>query len=113
MANGPRVLVTGAARRIGRSIAIELARRGFSVAIHYNTSKAEAEEVSRACGDAPIFQADLANVAEIRSLFASIRRDFGTLDCLVNNAARFTGMDPLTISEADWDFIHTVNLKAT
>jgi NAD(P)-dependent dehydrogenase (short-subunit alcohol dehydrogenase family) len=113
MANGPRVLITGAAKRIGRSIALELARRDFSVAIHYNESRAEAEEVSKVCGNAPIFQADLANVSEIRKLFAAVRSDFGPLDCLVNNAARFTRMDPLTISEADWDFIHSVNLKAT
>ena len=55
-----RVLVTGSAKRIGRVIAIELARRGFSVAIHYNTSRSEAENVSRECNDAPTFQADLA-----------------------------------------------------
>ena len=105
----PRVLVTGSAKRIGRVIAIELSRRGFDVVIHYNGSKSAAEEVSRACGSAPIFQADLTKVAEIEKLFAEV----GPLDCLVNNAARFTRIDPLDIREADWDFIHDVNLKAT
>jgi len=105
----PRVLVTGAAKRIGRMIAIELSRRGFDIAIHYNHSRSEAEEVSRACGGAPIFQADLAKVSEIQSLFEQV----GPLDCLVNNAARFTRFNPLDITEADWDFIHDVNLKAT
>lgn len=112
-AQGPRVLVTGSAKRIGRAIAIELSRRGFRVAIHYNTSRAEAEQVSRECNDAPIFQADLAKVEEIRRLFSDIRERFGLLDCLVNNAARFTRFDPLEITEEDWDFIHDVNLKAT
>ncbi len=109
----PRVLVTGSAKRIGRTIAIELSKRGFDVAIHYNTSKPEAEQVARDCGNAPIFQADLAQIAEIRRLFSEVRQEFGLLDCLVNNAARFTRIDPLDITEADWDFIHEVNLKAT
>lgn len=108
-----KVLVTGAAKRIGRVIAIELYRRGFDVAIHYGNSKKEAEQVSSECGGAPIFQADLANVAEIKQLFEEVHERFGLVNCLVNNAARFTAIDPLGITEADWDFIHDVNLKGT
>lgn len=113
MSNRPRVLVTGAAKRIGRVIAIELSRRGFDVAIHYGNSRTEAEAVSRECNGAPIFQADLAQLPEIRRLFREVRERFGLLDCLVNNAARFTRFDPLAITEEDWDFIHDVNLKGT
>ena len=94
-------------------LAIELSRRGFDVAIHYNTSRAKAEEVAQACGNAPMFQADLSKVDEIRRLFREVRDHFGPLDCLVNNAARFTRIAPLDITEDDWDFIHSVNLKAT
>ncbi|HLH05559.1 MAG TPA: SDR family oxidoreductase [Bryobacteraceae bacterium] len=108
-----RVLVTGAAKRIGRAIAIDLAHHGFEVAIHYGNSRAEAEETARECGGALVFQADLASVPEIRRLFADVRTRFGPLDCLVNNAARFTRFDPLEITEQDWDFIHDVNLKGT
>lgn len=110
---GRRVLVTGAGKRIGRVIAIELSRRGFAVAIHYGQSRREAEEVSRECGGAPIFQADLADVGQIRRLFSEVRERFGPLQYLVNNAARFTRFDPLDVTEEDWDFIHNVNLKAT
>ncbi len=113
MGASKRVLVTGAAKRIGRAIAIELSQRGFQVAIHYNHSKREAQEVSDLCGGAPIFQADLSSVDQIRTLFADVEQHFGSLECLVNNAARFTRFDPLTITEADWDFIHSVNLKGT
>lgn len=113
MSRGRRVLVTGAAKRIGRVIAIELARRGFDVAIHYNTSRHEAENTAQECDDAPIFQADLSQVEQIRRLFHDVNEQFGPLDCLVNNAARFTRFDVLDITEADWDFIHSVNLKAT
>lgn len=110
---GRRVLITGAAKRIGRVIAIELSRRGFDVAIHYGQSRQEAEEVARECGGAPIFQADLADVGQIRRLFSEVRERFGLLQYLVNNAARFTRFDPLEITEEDWDFIHDVNLKGT
>lgn len=113
MSDSRRVLVTGAAKRIGRVIAVELSRRGFQVAIHYSTSRAEAEQTAQECGDAPIFQADLSQVGEIRRLFRELNERFGPLNCLVNNAARFTRFNVLDISEADWDFIHNVNLKAT
>jgi 3-oxoacyl-[acyl-carrier protein] reductase/pteridine reductase len=113
MGSSPRVLITGAAKRIGRTIAIELSHRGFAVAIHYNTSCDEAKKTSRECNGAPIFQADLGRVTEIRRLFRDVRDQFGPLDCLVNNAARFTRFNALDITEQDWDFIHNVNLKAT
>lgn len=113
MSEARRVLVTGAAKRIGAVIARELSMRGFEVAIHYNTSKSEAEQVARQCNNAPTFQADLAKVDEIRRLFHEVRQRFGLLNFLVNNAARFTRIDPLDITEADWDFIHDLNLKAT
>ena len=109
----PRVLITGAAKRIGRAIAIELSKRGFAVAIHYGKSEQDAREVSALCGNAPLFQADLSEVGEIRRMFRQVREEFGLLDCLVNNAARFTQFDPLDVTETDWDFIHSVNLKGT
>lgn len=105
---GKRILVTGAARRIGKAIALRLHREGADVVIHYGNSRAEAEEVSRACGNAPLFSADLSRVPEIERLFAEV----GPLDGLVNNAARFTRINPLEVTEADWDFIHSTNLKA-
>jgi NAD(P)-dependent dehydrogenase (short-subunit alcohol dehydrogenase family) len=106
------VLVTGAARRIGRAIALHLARQGFRVAIHYNTSQAEARAVAEDCGGAELFQANLESVASIEAMFAELNRRLGGLYALVNNAARFTRVDPLEITERDWDFIHSVNLKA-
>ena len=111
--SGQTVLVTGGAKRIGRGIAVRLAREGFRVGIHYNTSEAEARQTAQECGGAELFQAGLGSVPEIRRLFADVADRFGGLNALVNNAARFTRFDPLDISEADWDFIHSVNLKAT
>ena len=109
---GRVVLVTGAAKRVGRGIALRLAREGARVAIHYQNSEAEAHKTAAECGGAPLFQANLESVAEIERLFADVEQKIGRLDGLVNNAARFTRFDPLNITEADWDFIHSVNLKA-
>lgn len=106
------VLVTGAAKRIGRSIALELAKEGAQVAIHYSTSESEARQTAEACHNAPVFKANLEHVAEIRTMFDNVAQRFGRLDGLVNNAARFTRFNPLDITERDWDFIHSVNLKA-
>jgi 3-oxoacyl-[acyl-carrier protein] reductase/pteridine reductase len=111
--SGKVILVTGAARRIGRGIALRLAREGARVAIHYSTSEAEARETASDCDNAPLFRANLENVAEIERLFADVEAHFGRIDGVVNNAARFTRIDPLKITEADWDYIHSVNLKAT
>lgn len=110
--DGKTVLITGAARRIGRAIALRLHAEGARVLIHYGGSREEAEETAALCGGAPIFQADLAQVSEIERLFAEVDARVGRLDALVNNAARFTRIDPLEVTEKDWDFIHSVNLKA-
>ncbi|MGH9665791.1 MAG: SDR family NAD(P)-dependent oxidoreductase [Bryobacteraceae bacterium] len=113
MLEGRVILVTGAAKRIGRGIALRLAREGARVAIHYGGSEAEARRTAGECGGAPVFRANLERVAEIQDLFAAVERTVGRLDGLVNNAARFATLDPLNITEADWDYIHSVNLKAT
>jgi 3-oxoacyl-[acyl-carrier protein] reductase/pteridine reductase len=109
---GEVILVTGAAKRIGRAIALRLAAEGMRVAIHYGGSELEARATAEECGGAPVFQANLQSVSEIRRMFDDIAGHFGRLDGLVNNAARFTRFNPLDIEEADWDFIHSVNLKA-
>jgi NAD(P)-dependent dehydrogenase (short-subunit alcohol dehydrogenase family) len=109
---GKVILVTGAAKRIGRGIALRLADRGARVLIHYGESADEARKTSAECGGAPLFRASLEKVAEIGQMFADIEVQQGRLDGLVNNAARFTRFDPMEITEADWDFIHSVNLKA-
>ncbi len=110
---GRIVLVTGAAKRIGRGIALRLAAEGARVAIHYHRSEAEARRTAEECGGAELFQANLESVAQIGRMFEEVERRLGRLDGLVNNAARFTRVDPLEITEAQWDFIHSVNLKAT
>src|SRR5579859_1102603 len=103
------ILITGAAKRIGRGIALRLHQAGYRVAIHYGNSEKEARATAEECGSAPLFKANLESVEEIRRMFS----DVGPIYGLVNSAARFRRRDPLEVTEADWDFIHSVNLKAT
>jgi 3-oxoacyl-[acyl-carrier protein] reductase/pteridine reductase len=105
--------VTGSAKRIGRGIALRLAAEGARVLIHYGGSEEAARQTASECGGAPLYRANLESVSGITELFQQIERQEGRLDALVNNAARFTLFDPMDITEADWDFIHSVNLKAT
>jgi NAD(P)-dependent dehydrogenase (short-subunit alcohol dehydrogenase family) len=109
---GKVILVTGAAKRIGRGIALRLAREGARVAIHYNTSETEAADTAEQCGGAPLFRANLERVSEIEAMFADLERRMGGLYGLVNNAARYVRRDMLEMTEQDWDFIVDVNLKA-
>lgn len=115
--SGKRVLVTGAARRIGRGIALALAQEGARVAIHYSSSRNEAAETAAECarlsGHEPLLvHARLDEVAQIAAMFETIRSDWNGLDALVNNAARFTRRNVFDITEADWEEVHNVNLKA-
>ncbi len=92
--DGQVILITGAAKRIGRGIALRLAKEGARVAIHYSGSEAEARATAKECGDAPIFRANLEHVAEIEKLFEDVDRHFGRIDALVNNAAASPASTP-------------------
>jgi NAD(P)-dependent dehydrogenase (short-subunit alcohol dehydrogenase family) len=86
------VLVTGAARRLGRAVALELARAGWQVAVHYRGSEVEARQTAAECGQhaaAEIFQAELADEAQVRGLMQQVLDRFGGVDAVVNNASRF------------------------
>jgi 3-oxoacyl-[acyl-carrier protein] reductase/pteridine reductase len=107
------VLITGAAKRIGRGIALRAFQTGFRVAIHYSTSEEEARATAQQCGGAPLFRANLESMDEIKKMFAEVAEHCGPIYGLVNNAARFRRREPLELTEADWDYIHSVNLKAT
>ncbi|MGZ3184663.1 MAG: SDR family oxidoreductase [Telluria sp.] len=92
--NPPRnALVTGAGRRLGRAIALGLARAGWDVAVHYRHSRAEAEETVRAIEAlgrrACALPCDLADAAAARALVPQAVAALGSLQCLVNNASLF------------------------
>lgn len=109
-------LVTGAARRVGRAIAVRLALAGCGVAVHYCHSAADAEDTAALCraasGPAATFAADLSNPAAPPELVARVLARFGRLDILVNNASTF---EPMTLDQfnlVDWERTLRVNLTA-
>jgi NAD(P)-dependent dehydrogenase (short-subunit alcohol dehydrogenase family) len=113
---GKVALVTGAAKRIGRSIALRLASEGADVIVNYRGSKVEAEEVAAqisATGRrAMAVRADVAKRTDVLALFATIEKEFGRLDILVNNAGMFFRAKFEELTEEQWDTILDANLKS-
>ncbi len=113
---GKVALVTGAAKRIGRSVALRLASEGADVIVNYRSSKAEAGEVvaqiSTTGRRAVAIQADVAKRADVIAMFAAIEREFGRLDILVNNAGMFFPGKFDELTEEQWDTILDSNLKS-
>src|SRR5688572_214699 len=109
-------LVTGAARRIGRAIALDLAAHGIGVGIHYHRSEAEAQEVVAAIkakgGRAVALCADLGREAETGTLVRRLADSLGPPGLLVNNASLFERDDALTATRASWDAHLEANLRA-
>ncbi len=101
------VLVTGAARRLGRTIALELAEHGCEVAVHYRGSEVDAlatVAAVRATGaNAHAFQADLSDEAACKALVPAVVAHFGQLDAVVNNASTFEYDDAASFSQAAMD----------
>ncbi|WP_370511863.1 SDR family oxidoreductase [Telmatospirillum sp. J64-1] len=113
----PRVaLVTGAAKRIGRAIALDLARHGWDVAVHYNGSAQDAAEVVSAIEAlgrrAVAVQAELAREEEVAALLPQAEAALGPVGCLINNASLFEEDSVLTASRESWDAHMNVNLRA-
>ncbi len=113
---GQVALVTGAAKRIGRGIALRLAAAGADIAVNYRESAAEAgkvvREIERMGRHGVALQADVSHAAEVRALFTSIEREFSRLDILVNNAGVFFGVPFAELTEEQWDFTLNANLKS-
>ena len=89
----PVVLVTGAAKRLGREIALALAAGGWRVAVHYRSSEQDAINTVAACageqGDSAFFDADLGNETDVKALLPRVIARFGQVDAVVNSASTF------------------------
>jgi NAD(P)-dependent dehydrogenase (short-subunit alcohol dehydrogenase family) len=109
-------LVTGAARRVGKAIALALAAAGWDVVVHFRTADDDAESVVReieALGRrAAAVGADLSVEAETTSLMACAGAALGPITCLVNNASTFESDTVATATRASWDTHMEVNLRA-
>jgi pteridine reductase len=108
---GKTVLVTGGAKRLGREIALALARRGAHIVVHYHTSAADARrvvaEIKSLGVNAVAVKADQSNARQVRAAV----RNAGQIDALVASAAVFRRTPLEKLTEADWDFHLDANLK--
>ena len=114
--HGRVALVTGAGRRLGRAIALALAGRGMTVAIHYHQSGEGAEDtrgrIAAGGGRAECFQADLRDAGAAGALAGRVVSAFGRLDVLVNSAATMERLSVEATTPAAWDEIFALNLRA-
>jgi NAD(P)-dependent dehydrogenase (short-subunit alcohol dehydrogenase family) len=113
---GKTVLVTGAAKRIGRAIALVMAENGANVAITYLTSHAEAEETMRDLAahdvEALAVRCDLQDPESIQQTVSAVAEEFGGIDLLVNNAGSFASEALEDISVEQWDAMFATNTRA-
>ena len=113
---GQVALVTGAAKRVGRSIALRLAAEGADLMINYESSKPEAqqlvEEIKASGRRALAVQGDVSQRSDVQKLFAATEAEFKRLDILVNNAGMFFAADFEQLTEEQWDRILNTNLKS-
>ncbi len=109
-------LVTGASRRIGRAVALDLARQGYAVGVHYSASGEEAEKVVTEIrlhgGHATALHAELTNATALMDLIPACARMLGVPTCLVNNASVFLEDRIDSVSIEQWDLNIAVNLRA-
>jgi NAD(P)-dependent dehydrogenase (short-subunit alcohol dehydrogenase family) len=109
-------LITGAGRRIGCAVALNLAKHGWRVAIHYNTSDLEAktavEQIIDAGGEAVAIAANLLDEDAAVGLVGRVAEKLGPVTCLVNNASVFEEDTPMTSTREIWDRHMDVNLRA-
>ena len=108
-------LVTGGAKRVGREIALTLAREGCAIALHYHTSRSDAaktaKEIEKLGAPVALFEADVSQSKQVQKTVQAVLKKFGQIDILVNNAAVFKRTPFPKIPEKDWDFHLNINLK--
>jgi NAD(P)-dependent dehydrogenase (short-subunit alcohol dehydrogenase family) len=109
-------MVTGAAKRVGRRIALDFASRGWAVGVHFRNSEAAAHEVVAQIraegGRAAALHADLATEDQVQRLVPTATAALGPLRCLVNNASTFERDGALDATRASWDLHLESNLRA-
>ena len=112
---GKRVLVTGAGTGIGRGVALEFARQGADVALHFAHSAAGAEaavaEIRQAGGKAEAFKADLAELGQVRALASQATEFLGGIDVLVNNAGITMNKPFGQVTPEQFDTLFNVNIR--
>ena len=114
--SGRIALVTGGSRGIGRAVAIELGRRGYRVAINYQSSdeaaKSAAAEIEALGGTAAVFKADVSDREQVKVLFEAVAKEYGAPEILVNNAGITRDNLLMRMKDEEWDGVIRTNLNA-
>lgn len=110
------VLITGAAQRVGKAIALDMATDGWDVAVHYNSSATDAEKLVQQIQDigqqAVAIGGNLANLSHVGQLIPTCVQQLGIPTCLINNASLFENDDVETLTTEKWDAHLNINLRA-
>ena len=114
---GKHALITGASRGIGRASALRLAEMGVNVAVNYNTSPKEAEDVARTINEmgseAFVVHADVSKLDQVNAMVETVLDRWGAVDILVNNAGIIADGLLIRMSDEQWQRIFEVNLDGT
>src|SRR5262245_40600308 len=114
--DGKVALITGSAKRLGRAISIEFARRGARIAAHYRSNPGEAEEalqmISSTGANGALFRAELTDNSAVEKMFQDIVKTFGGLDILINSASVFSPDTADRTTPGMWDTQMESNAKA-
>jgi len=116
MIKNKNLLITGAATRVGKAIAIHFAERGWNIAIHYFRSSSKAKKLKKIIEQqwvrAVLIKADLKNPKQVEKILPIAKRKLGTIDCLINNAALFEKDDISNFTTKSWNDHLNINLFA-
>lgn len=111
---GKGIIITGAARGIGRAIALECARRGANIAFNFVKSQAQAEELRSEMESLGVralaFQCDVGELKAVREMVNAVKKEFGAIDGLVNNAGLTRDKVIVMMTEEDWEQVIRTNL---
>jgi len=110
------LLITGAATRVGKAIALHFAERGWNIAIHYFRSSSKAKELKKILEKnwikVVLIKADLKNTKQTEKIIPLAKKKLGNIDCLINNAALFEKDDILDFTPKSWSDHLNINLLA-
>jgi|TARA_B110000438_G_scaffold118870_1_gene116062 NAD(P)-dependent dehydrogenase (short-subunit alcohol dehydrogenase family) len=110
------LLITGAATRVGKAIALRFSKKGWNIAIHYFKSSSKAKKLKREIESnqvkAVLIKADLRNVKQVEKIIPIVKKKLGTINCLINNAALFERDDILNFTNKSWNDHLNINLLA-
>ena len=110
------LLITGAATRIGKAIALRFSKKGWNIAIHYFKSSSKAKKLKKQIENNKVkvvlIKADLRNTKQVEKIIPSVNKKLGTINCLINNAALFEKDDILDFTNKSWNEHLNINLLA-